>query len=171
MAIFVYSQQNTIYNTQCGKKRKKQKCMLPWYYSTFWCAHMYSCTKASHLPSHSEMIPTQKEDSMPPIEKMATERDQREVSVDSGMGFEYRCIHVELYSVSIIWGETEEGVDQHYIRYTGEKTWVTFVGGNVMAELLFNKQDEPGILLVVLQNYRNVYCQYSVPYLHSGVFI
>lgn len=88
MALFAYTQQNTIYNTHSNKRKRngnRNTCsisiiphsnVLTWY------------MKPSHLPSHSEMIPMQKEENMPPIEKMATERDQREVSVDSGMGFE-----------------------------------------------------------------------------------
>lgn len=55
-----------------------------------------------HLPNHSETKPTQKEESMPPMEKMATDRDQREVSVPEGMGSWYRCTHVALYSSSMI---------------------------------------------------------------------
>ena len=49
-----------------------------------------------YLPSHSEMTPTQKEESMPPMEKMATDRDQSEVSVPRGMGSPYRWCHVAL---------------------------------------------------------------------------
>lgn len=44
----------------------------------------------SYLPSHSETNPTQKEDSMPPMEKMATDSDQREVRVPVGMDSPYR---------------------------------------------------------------------------------
>lgn len=51
---------------------------------------------ASYLPSHSETKPTQKEDNMPPMEKMATDRDQRVVRVPAGMGSPYRSTHVEL---------------------------------------------------------------------------
>lgn len=50
----------------------------------------------SYLPSHSDMKPTQKEDSMPPMEKMATDRDQRDVRVPAGIGSPYRCTHVAL---------------------------------------------------------------------------
>ena len=49
-----------------------------------------------YLPSHSEMKPTQKEESIPPMEKMATDRDQREVRVPVGMASPYRCSHVAL---------------------------------------------------------------------------
>lgn len=35
----------------------------------------------SHLPKNSETIPTENEDNMPPMEKMATESDHRDVSV------------------------------------------------------------------------------------------
>lgn len=46
--------------------------------------------KVHYLPSHSETKPTQKEDNMPPMEKMATDSDQREVRVPAGMGAPYR---------------------------------------------------------------------------------
>lgn len=59
-----------------------------------------------YLPSHSETKPTQKEDNMPPMEKMATDSDQREVRVPAGMGAPYRWIHVALYSPSILCRET-----------------------------------------------------------------
>lgn len=55
-----------------------------------------------YLPSHSETKPTQEEESMPPTEKMATDRDHREVRVPEGMGFPYRYTHVALYSSSMI---------------------------------------------------------------------
>lgn len=56
---------------------------------------LWSCV-FSYLPNHSEMKPTQKEDSMPPMEKMATDSDHREVRVPAGMGSPYRCTHVAL---------------------------------------------------------------------------
>jgi len=42
------------------------------------------------------MKPTQKEESMPPMEKMATDSDQREVRVPVDMGSPYRSTHVAL---------------------------------------------------------------------------
>lgn len=66
----------------------------------------------NHLPKNSATIPTEKDDNMPPMEKMATESDHRDVSVCGGIGSEYLSIHVELYSCSMIWDESK--MMRHY---------------------------------------------------------
>lgn len=53
-------------------------------------------TTVLHLPKRLTNSPTEKDPTMPPTEKMATDRDQSVVMVVLGMVSSYRANHVSL---------------------------------------------------------------------------